>query len=342
LDSHNASYAVARVTFTPTCVATAPTMDLTPQSQTGAAGSIAAYTISITNQNSMVCPASSFQLTATPPPGWASALTEEHVSLSPGGTGQATLQVTSPGGAAAGSYDIVVSAADPTNPGHNTVSYAAYVVYATCSPSTPLLTASPAGQSALAGSTVSYTVSLSNQDGTSCPARTFSLSQSVPAGWSASASPASLTVGAGTTVQSTLTVTSPSGAAAGAHTVIISVNDPSHGAHIANTSITYTVSSPADTTPPSPPANLTAVANQKQKQIQLSWRPASDNVAVSGYSIWRNGLMVGTTAGTAWADTSAVAGVLHTYFLVAQDGAGNVSAPSNSATALLSGGGKKP
>lgn len=342
LDSHSSSYALARVRLTPTCTVTTPTMSLDPPSQSGTPGSTTAYTINLTNQDSSVCPASSMQLTATAPSGWTTELTTENLSLNPGETGQATLSVTSPAGSAPGSHNIAVSAADVSNAAHNAVSHATYVVSTTCASSNPLLSASPAGQTAPAGSTVSYTMSLTNQDGTNCPARVFGLSHGVPAGWTASASPASLTVGAGATVQSTLNVTSPSGATGGAHTVTISVSDPSHGAQIANTSITYTISSLADTTPPSPPSNLTAVASQKQKQIQVSWRPASDNVAVTGYRIWRNGLMVGATAGTAWADTSALAGVLQTYFVVAQDGAGNLSAPSNSATASLSGGGKKP
>jgi hypothetical protein len=50
---------------------------------------------------------------------------------------------------------------------------------------------------------------------------------------------------------------------------------------------------------------------------------------------------VGTVAGTAWTD-SAPAGVPHTYVVVALDAAGNESPPSNSATATLPGGGKKP
>ena len=61
---------------------------------------------------------------------------------------------------------------------------------------------------------------------------------------------------------------------------------------------------PPDTTPPSTPANLTATA-VSGSQIDLSWDASTDDVAVTGYNIYRDGggTPIATTTGTTWLDT---------------------------------------
>jgi len=81
--------------------------------------------------------------------------------------------------------------------------------------------------------------------------------------------------------------------------------------------------------------------SQKVKQIQLSWTAASDNTAVSGYSVWKDGAVVAMPTGTNWIDTTFTAGATYTYFVIAYDEAGNGSAPSNTVAVTLSGGGKR-
>src|SRR5215211_8116036 len=44
----------------------------------------------------------------------------------------------------------------------------------------------------------------------------------------------------------------------------------------------------ADATPPSEPGNLT-VTGSTAASISLSWTPATDNVGVAGYGLYRNG-----------------------------------------------------
>jgi chitinase len=68
------------------------------------------------------------------------------------------------------------------------------------------------------------------------------------------------------------------------------------------------------------------------KKLQLSWSASSDNVAVAGYRIYRDGTQVGTTGGTGFADVLSGKRTSATYWVVAFDGAGNPSLPS---TALV-------
>jgi hypothetical protein len=97
---------------------------------------------------------------------------------------------------------------------------------------------------------------------------------------------------------------------------------------------------PSDTTPPSAPGGLTAEG--RIGQAQLSWSAATDNIGVTVYNIHRStdtGVVptpanrVGQSASTSFTDNTAAG----TYFYVvtALDAAGNVSAPSNEASATV-------
>ena len=87
-----------------------------------------------------------------------------------------------------------------------------------------------------------------------------------------------------------------------------------------------------DSTAPSTPTGLTATA-QSSSQINLSWSAATDNVAVAGYRVYRNGTQVATSTGTTYSNTGLTAGTAYSYTVAAYDTAGNVSPQSTSASA---------
>jgi chitodextrinase len=91
------------------------------------------------------------------------------------------------------------------------------------------------------------------------------------------------------------------------------------------------VTTPPDLEPPSAPSSLVATVASASR-IDLSWGAASDNVGVTGYEVFRDGVLHGTTSTTSYADTTTVAGTSYTYQVKARDGAGNLSAFSDSAT----------
>ncbi len=92
------------------------------------------------------------------------------------------------------------------------------------------------------------------------------------------------------------------------------------------------LNAPADTTPPSQPAGLTATA-VSTSQINLSWNASSDNVGVAGYNIYRNGTKVGSSTTTSYTDSALSASTTYSYTVAAYDAAGNVSAQSTSVSA---------
>ncbi|MGI6294711.1 MAG: DNRLRE domain-containing protein [Armatimonadota bacterium] len=88
------------------------------------------------------------------------------------------------------------------------------------------------------------------------------------------------------------------------------------------------VTTPApDTQAPSVPANLRRTAVTKSS-ITIAWDASTDNVAVAGYRIYRNGAQVGTATGTSYTDSGLSANTGYTYQVDAYDARPNYSARS--------------
>jgi N-acetylglucosamine-6-sulfatase len=89
---------------------------------------------------------------------------------------------------------------------------------------------------------------------------------------------------------------------------------------------------PYDALPPSQPTSLTATA-PGSAEVDLSWAGSTDNVAVTGYSVYRDGVALGTVdrSTLAYADLSVLPSTTYTYTVDAFDAAGNHSLPSDPA-----------
>lgn len=88
---------------------------------------------------------------------------------------------------------------------------------------------------------------------------------------------------------------------------------------------TVTVKNGGDTQAPSVPANLSATATAANK-VTLSWNASTDNTAVTGYTIMRNGQPLTTVNAVTYVDSTVVPNTSYTYQLKAYDAAGNSSA----------------
>lgn len=93
-----------------------------------------------------------------------------------------------------------------------------------------------------------------------------------------------------------------------------------------------TVAGAPDTIPPSVPTNLSASA-ASSSQINLSWNASTDNIGVTGYTIYRNGSQVTTSASPSYSDTGLLAETTYSYTVAAFDAAGNASSQSTSVSA---------
>jgi len=83
---------------------------------------------------------------------------------------------------------------------------------------------------------------------------------------------------------------------------------------------------------PSVPTGLMATA-VSTSQINLSWSASTDNVAVTGYKIYRDSVYITTVGATNYSDTGLSSNTLYAYTVSAIDAAANESALSASASA---------
>lgn len=91
-----------------------------------------------------------------------------------------------------------------------------------------------------------------------------------------------------------------------------------------------------DDQPPSTPADLAAVATGAVT-VQLNWTASTDNVAVAGYDIRRDGAILGSSASNSYTDETASPNTTHTYEVRAKDLTPNYSNWSNSAVVTTPG-----
>ncbi len=90
----------------------------------------------------------------------------------------------------------------------------------------------------------------------------------------------------------------------------------------------------ADTQAPSVPTGLTATASSAT-QVDLAWQASTDNVGVTGYTIYRDNAVLTTVSGTtlAYSDGTVSPSTTYNYTVDAFDAAGNHSAQSSPASA---------
>ncbi len=85
-----------------------------------------------------------------------------------------------------------------------------------------------------------------------------------------------------------------------------------------------------DSTPPSVPTGLTlTVANQQKTAVNLTWTASTDNVAVLGYRIYRNGVYLKLNGSTSASDSGLALDTEYCYTVSAFDAASNESGQSS-------------
>ena len=349
--ANGASSATVSIEQTDSCTRGSSSLQLSPAQQGATAGSPRTYVGTLTTGDTGNCGTVGYNLSAKVPNGWTAAFTPSRLDLSPGAAAQFTLLVTSLENAAPAPYTVTVNSTGAIAL-HAASADATYTVTSPCVSTVPQVSATPVVQSGESGAAVGFDVALANIDSPSCAARTFEMQAGLLSGWLGLFSAPTVTLAPSQQSTISFTLKSPLTATAGRYAVRVNAVDTAQAATGASVSLAYDVvptgsvpppSSPVppplDVVAPTAPAGITAAVLQRQKQIQVSWLAATDNVGVVGYRVYRNGALVGTVASTSWTDTLSASTV--TYYVKAYDAAGNVSASSPSVTNGSSGGGSK-
>lgn len=96
--------------------------------------------------------------------------------------------------------------------------------------------------------------------------------------------------------------------------------------------VTVIVPAGIDSIAPSQPTHVTGTATASSAQLQ--WTASTDNMGVTGYEIYRNGVKVGTSATTSYTDVGLTEETAYKYTVKAYDAAANYSEFSNEVTVI--------
>ena len=121
----------------------------------------------------------------------------------------------------------------------------------------------------------------------------------------------------------TTTFTDTTSSPGNTYTYTVQAMDASGNASAWSLPLEVTVAS-QDTTAPSVPQNL-ILDSASTTQATFSWAASTDNLAVTGYQVARDTVVIGQTASTAFTDTTTSAGTTYTYTVKAMDASGNTS-----------------
>jgi chitodextrinase len=107
-------------------------------------------------------------------------------------------------------------------------------------------------------------------------------------------------------------------------------------AALGRTTATVTIKLPADTKAPTPPASLSAKATSTSG-ITLTWSAGTDDRAVAGYRVSRDGIAITTTSATTltFADGSLLPATSYAYAVRTVDAAGHVSTAAEATAATM-------
>jgi endonuclease I len=83
----------------------------------------------------------------------------------------------------------------------------------------------------------------------------------------------------------------------------------------------------SDTQAPTVPANLVA-SSITTTSLSLSWAASTDNVGVTGYDVYTNGVFKTSVTSTSASITALTSGTAYSFYVKAKDAAGNLSANS--------------
>jgi len=197
----------------------------------------------------------------------------------------------------------------------------------------PTLTISPSTQSGFGGQTLAYTVSVKNNDSSSCSGSQFQVTSTLPSGWIQTPETFTTAILApGLTTNTVVNITSVSGTSPSNYTFIETAKNTSNLSLTSANSAAYVVSN-QDSTPPvvsiTKPANGAKIPAKGKMQISAT---ASDSSGLQGIVLNLNGVTQKTCLNTLTCSANITVNSIpvgnHTVSATAIDKAGNTASTS--------------
>ncbi len=111
-----------------------------------------------------------------------------------------------------------------------------------CTAANPTVSISPSqSQSVTSGTAINFTVTVADNDSSSCSPATFNLGSAVPSGWAALWSAGGISLSPGKSGSATLSVTSPAGTADGSYNLGVSAINASAGSYSGSATAAYMI-----------------------------------------------------------------------------------------------------
>jgi len=262
------------------CTAAAPTLTLSPPNPSAQPGGSAGFTATLRNNDAASCGSRTFSFASTLPQGWTTTFSSPGVTLAPGQSVSITMTKSVPPSTTSGTYGVNLTAQSSTG----SVSAAANITVLTaCAQATPTLSLSPSNPSAQPGATVSWSLSIRNNDSSSCSSRSFSLSSSQPAGWGTTFSSQSLALAPGQSATVTMTKSVPSSTPSGTYAVNATAQSSQS---TANATASVTVQAASSTSAPLTVAfQQTVLITSNRSSLVSTVRVLSGTAPVAGAAV---------------------------------------------------------
>lgn len=194
-----------------------------------------------------------------------------------------------------------------------------------CVQANPTVALSPSqSQWVQAGSTVTYTVSVTNNDNAGCAASSFNLQATAPGGWTAAFAASTLSISPGASASTTLQATSPASAADGFYTIGVAAADSANATYAASTSATYVIVSSLDVA-----VSTDRAIYARNQTVTVTATVSSGGSPVSGASVTFTITKQSGATVTGSATTGTNGSAVYKYRLKKQDPVGTYQATSD-------------
>ena len=225
------------------CVENKPELVLSPKQIQGVrAGTAVMYSATVTNLNNADCEPATFNIYAREDSNFSIGSTS--ITLASGATGTVNIEASSLLTLSDGSYSLAFYAENSENSYFSDYAFTVYVISNTepvCDRSNPTISLTPSQSSEVeAGTSVTYSASVSNLDSEACGSSSFTVSANVPGGFSATNSSISLAPGTSGTVN--IAVSSSTSTSDGVYSIDVLAQNSQAANYSASGQVNYVVS----------------------------------------------------------------------------------------------------